>query len=98
MKKTALTLVAALVLAVSFGCSNWNKMTPGPMDNRAIQAEIEKNFTADGLAGKAHSEVTDGVVTLTGVVKDDSDRRKAYDDAIKVNGVKRVINNITIGG
>jgi len=97
MKKIALTLALAFVFTVSFGCSNWNKMTPGPLDNRTIQAEIEKNFTADGLFGVAHSEVSDGTVTLTGNVKTDADRTKAYNDAVKVNGVKRVINNITVG-
>ena len=38
-----------------------------------------------------------GVVTLDGNVKTSSDRSKAYDDAAKVNGVKRVINRITVG-
>jgi len=30
-------------------------------------------------------------------VKTSSDRQKAYDDAAKVNGVKRVVNRITVG-
>lgn len=98
MKKTALTLALALVLTVAFGCSNWNKMTPGPLDNKSIQAEVEKNIAADGLTGIVHvSEVHEGVVTLTGTVKSSSDRQKAYDDAAKVNGVKAVNNQINVG-
>lgn len=98
MKKTALTLASALVLTLALGCSNWNKATPGPLDNKAIQAEVEKNIAADGLTGIVHvSEVHEGVVTLTGTVKSSSDRQKAYDDAAKVNGVKAVKNQINVG-
>jgi len=99
MRKTALTLALALVVSATFACSNWNKVTPGPLDNRAIQAEIEKNLAADGLTGIVHvdSVTGDGVVTLTGTVHNAGDRQKAYDDAAKVNGVKSVINNVNVG-
>jgi cell division protein FtsX len=98
MKKTVITLASALLLTVAFGCSNLNKMTPKGLDNRAIQAEIERNVAADGLTGVVHvSEVSNGVVTLTGTVKNAADRQKAYDDAAKVNGVTSVINNIKVG-
>ena len=98
MKKTALSLALSLVLTVAFGCSNWNKVTPAPLDNKAIQSEVEKNIAADGLTGVVHvSEVHDGVVTLTGTVHSSSDRQKAYDDAAKVNGVKAVNNQLNVG-
>lgn len=98
MKKTALIVASALVFFVAFGCSNLNKMTPKPLDNKAIQAEVEKNLAADGLTGIVHvSEVHEGVVTLTGTVKTNSDRQKAYDDAAKVDGVKRVVNEVKVG-
>jgi hyperosmotically inducible protein len=98
MKKIALSIALALVLTAAFGCSNWNKMTPNNLDNRAIQAEVEKNLAADGLTGVVHvDKVTgDGVVTLTGTVHSAADRQKAYDDAAKVNGVKSVINNLKV--
>lgn len=99
MKKTAASVIA-LVVALAFvvSCSNWNKVTPGPLDNKAIQAEVEKNLAADGLTGVVHvSEVHDGVVTLTGTVKTTGDRQKAYDDAAKVNGVKSVVNEVKVG-
>lgn len=95
MKKTALTLACALLMTVSFGCSNWNKMTPKPMDNTAIEEEIRKNMASDGITGM-HIDVSNGVVTLTGNVKNAADRQKAYDDAAKVNGVTRVVNNISV--
>src|ERR1041385_1416886 len=87
MKKLASITPLALVLALTVSCSNLNKMTPAPLDNKAIQAEVEKNIAADGLTGVVHvSEVHDGVVTLTGTVHSAADRQKAYDDAAKVNG------------
>ena len=98
MKKTALTISVALVVVLALACSNWNKMTPQPLDNKAIQAEVEKNLAADGLTTIVHvSEVHEGVVTLTGTVTSSSDRQKAYDDAAKVNGVKSVRNEIKVG-
>jgi osmotically-inducible protein OsmY len=98
MKKTALFVGLAVVLALAVNCSNYNKMTPAPLDNKAIQAEVEKNLAADGLTGIVHvSEVHEGVVTLTGTVKTAADRQKAYDDAAKVNGVKSVINEVKVG-
>lgn len=97
MKKLA-SIVAILAVVILAGCSNLNKVTPAPLDNKAIQAEVEKNIAADGLTGVVHvSEVHEGVVTLTGTVKSSSDAQKAYNDAAKVNGVKRVVNELKIG-
>jgi osmotically-inducible protein OsmY len=98
MKKLASVIPLALVMALAVNCSNLNRVTPEPLDNKAIQAEVEKNIAADGLTGIVHvSEVHQGVVTLTGTVKNDSDRQKAYNDAAKVNGVKSVINELKVG-
>ena len=98
MKKIAPVMALAFVLALAVNCSNLNKMTPAPLDNKAIQAEVEKNLASDGLTGIVHvSEVHEGVVTLTGTVKNATDRQRAYDDAAKVNGVKSVVNEVKVG-
>jgi len=99
MKKTALSVALALVFVVAFGCSNWHRYTAGgPLDNKAIQSEVEKNLAADGLTGIVHVDsVHQGVVTLTGTVHNAADRQKAYDDAAKVNGVTTVVNNVNVG-
>jgi osmotically-inducible protein OsmY len=96
MKKTLAPVVCLLLLFGALGCSNWNRMTPKPLDNTAIETEVRKNLTGDGITG-IQIDVNNGVVTLKGNVKTSSDRQKAYDDAAKVNGVKRVINRITVG-
>jgi osmotically-inducible protein OsmY len=96
MKKTLASLVVSVFLFGALGCSNWNRMTPKPLDNTAIEAEVRKNLTADGITGLTIN-VDNGVVTLSGSVKNSSDRSKAYDDAAKVTGVTRVVNRISVG-
>jgi osmotically-inducible protein OsmY len=95
MKKLSFSLALAALLVASIGCSNWNRMTPKPMDDTMIAEEIRKNLALDGMTGMT-IDVKDGVVTLKGHVKTSADRQKALDDARKVNGVKRVTNQVTI--
>ena len=93
MKKSVLALLMSAALVASMGCSNWNRMTPAPLDNKAMEAEIVKNLTADHINGVDVS-VHEGVATLSGKATP-SDRDKAVQDARKVSGVKSVVNNIS---
>ena len=93
MKKSVLALLMSAGLAISMGCSNWNRMTPAPMDNRMMQAEIVKNLAADHI-NNVDVDVHEGVVTLSGKATS-SDRSKAVQDARKVPGVKSVVDNIS---
>src|SRR5439155_25789683 len=95
MKKSLFALLMAASLIAPMGCSNWNRVTPAPMDNRAMQAEIAKNLKADGING-VDVDVHEGVVTLSGHQSNSSDRQKAIDDARKVPGVKSVVNRIDV--
>jgi osmotically-inducible protein OsmY len=95
MKKLSFSLALAALLVSAIGCSNWNRVTPKPLDDTMIAEEIRKNLAVDGMTGMT-IDVKDGVVTLKGHVKTSSDRQKAVDDARRVNGVKRVINQITL--
>ena len=93
MKKSVLALLMSAALVASMGCSNWNRITPAPLDNKAMEAEIVKNLTADHINGVDVS-VHEGVATLSGKATP-SDRDKAVQDARKVSGVKSVVNNIS---
>jgi osmotically-inducible protein OsmY len=95
MKKSLLALLMSATLVSSIGCSNWNRMTPAPLDNTTMEAEIRKNMTADGITGVG-VEIHEGVVTLSGHLANASDRQKALNDAQKVPGVKNVINRIDV--
>jgi osmotically-inducible protein OsmY len=92
MKKALASLVLSAALVSAIGCSNWNRNTPGPLDNTTIEEEIRKNLLGDHITG-LQIEVHDGMVTLNGHGSA-SDSQKAYDDAAKVKGVKSVTNNI----
>jgi osmotically-inducible protein OsmY len=96
MKKTIASITVALFVLSAFACSNWNKYTPKGMDATAIAEEIRKNMLADGITGMTVNVDKDGITTIKGDVKTASDKQKALDDARKVNGVKRVIDQIVI--
>jgi osmotically-inducible protein OsmY len=95
MKKSLFSLFAALSLVVSLNaCSNWNRATPKPLDNTAIESEVRKNLTADGISG-LHIDVSNGVVTLDGHLSA-NDKSKAIADAQKVPGVTQVVDRISV--
>jgi osmotically-inducible protein OsmY len=94
MKKLLASTIISVALITALGCSNWNRMTPKSLDNTAMATEIKKNLVADHVS--VDVDVTDGVVTLTGHLPTAADRQKAYDDAAKVTGVKRVVNHIDV--
>lgn len=59
-----------------------------------VQAKIQGE---SALAGQnIQASVQDGVVTLNGTVSDDASRALAANDSGNVNGVKTVINNLTL--
>ena len=95
MKKAFASLVLSAALVSAVGCSNWNRNTPASFDNTATEEEIRKNLLGDKITGLS-IQVHEGVVTMSGHVPTVADRQKAYDDAAKVNGVRRVVNNIDV--
>jgi osmotically-inducible protein OsmY len=94
MKKLLVSIIVSAALVAALGCSNWNRMTPKPLDNAAIASEIKKNLLVNRLS--VDVDVSDGVVTLAGHLPTAADRQKAYDEAAKVTGVKRVVNHIDV--
>jgi len=95
MKKLLVSTLMSAAMVTALGCSNWNRMTPKSLDNSTTASEVKKNLVADHLTG-VDVDVTDGVVTLAGHLPTAADRQKAYDDAAKVTGVKRVVNHIDV--
>lgn len=86
-----------LVTALSFGCNSWGKAAPkGKVRYEIVEANVRKNLLEDRITGLEVDVYTDGTAYLKGHVKNRSDRDKARDDALRVYGVKRVINNISI--
>jgi osmotically-inducible protein OsmY len=95
MKKVIAAMALSVLMVGAIGCSNWNRMTPKPLDNTAIEEEIRKNMLRDGITGM-HVGVDNGVVTLEGDAKSNAQRDQAIQDARKVQGVTTVVNRISI--
>jgi osmotically-inducible protein OsmY len=93
MKKPILVALMSTALLMP-ACSNWNRNTPANLDNKTIEEEIRKNMLTDHITGLT-VEVNGGTVTLRGHLTS-SEKQKALDDARKVNGVHRVIDEISI--
>lgn len=95
--KHRIAAMAALFMVVSMlaACSNLNRVTPAGMDDKAIETEIRAKLTDDGITG-LEINVDHGVVTLKGNVEKAEQRTKAVDTASHVNGVTRVIDQITV--
>ncbi len=61
-----------------------------------IKANVDKSIAAVPYLSGINTEVKDGVVTLSGQVKDESEKLGAEGAAKSAYGVKSVVNNITV--
>jgi hyperosmotically inducible protein len=90
---------AMLVLALALGACSSTR-TPGEqLDDAAITSQVKAKFTADGDINPFNIDVdtNEGVVTLQGRVEKQEARTKAERLARETDGVRRVINLITVG-
>jgi hypothetical protein len=80
-----------LVLAVAVGCSK-------KANDAQIIGEVAQKIQADSnIEVKAIAvQSTDGVVTLSGAVNTEMERNAAANDASQVQGVRTVVNNLTV--
>ena len=88
-----------LLALFTVACGSMNRATPAEWDKTAMEADV-RSKVATAVPGKTFdigvSVNDDKVVTLTGTVDSASDKQAIGDAARSVNGVGRVINNITI--
>jgi osmotically-inducible protein OsmY len=97
--KRQLTVLVVLLALFTVACGSMNRATPEEWDKAAMEADV-RGKVATAVPGKTFdigvSVNDDKVVTLTGTVDSASDKQAIGDAARSVNGVGRVINNITI--
>ncbi len=97
--KRNLTVLAAFLVLFSIGCGSMNRATPAEWDRATMEADVRGKVAAS-VTGKTFDigvTVSDNrVVTLTGEVDSEADRRAITDAAQSVNGVRSVINNIRV--
>jgi hypothetical protein len=69
----------------------------GPTDQQ-VATDIQTRIKGESALAQQNIQVTvvDGVVTLNGMVSDEASRALAANDSGTINGVKTVINNLTV--
>jgi hyperosmotically inducible periplasmic protein len=74
-------------------------MAAGPISDDALYDQVRIKLANDRLIGgdNIQVKVTDGVVELTGNVKEDKHKSQAEKVAKKVKGVKKVENKLRVG-
>jgi osmotically-inducible protein OsmY len=69
------------------------------IDDASITAQVKSSLLAHRSTSAIHTGVTtaDGVVTVTGIAKNDAEKSLVTKLITDIDGVTRVINNMTIG-
>src|SRR5277367_6637229 len=72
--------------------------TGDKIDDASITAEVKSSLMSHSATSALHTGVTttDGVVTLTGVAKNDAEKSLVTKLTTDINGVTSVINNMTV--
>lgn len=88
-----------LFLLVLFGCQAMTGKTAGQnIDDAAITASVKSTLVADKAANLTRVDVdtNGGVVYLNGTVENADQKSRAEQLARRVDGVRRVVNNLQI--
>jgi osmotically-inducible protein OsmY len=92
----ALSAIALALLLTTVGCasSSSKQGVGGYLDDALITTKVKAAFLDDDLltSYKINVETLNGVVTLSGTVRDRSEISQAVEDASRVTGVKSVTN------
>jgi osmotically-inducible protein OsmY len=69
------------------------------IDDASITAQVKSSLLSHRSTSALHTSVstTDGVVTVTGIAKNDAEKSLVTKLATDINGVTSVVNNMTIG-
>ncbi|HEV2487959.1 MAG TPA: BON domain-containing protein [Terracidiphilus sp.] len=89
----------ALALSLAVGCKNQQPAEqPATRSDQQISSDIQAKIQAESALGGQNIEVSvaNGVATLSGSVTDDASRALAGNDSGTVNGVRTVVNNLTV--
>jgi osmotically-inducible protein OsmY len=72
--------------------------TGDKIDDASITAEVKSSLLSHRSTSALHTTVstTDGVVTLSGIAKNDAEKSLVTKLVTDINGVTGVINNMTI--
>ena len=86
------SLVALLALGLAIGCSKSGSNDAQIIGQVATRIQADSNMQTKAIAIQSNH----GVVTLSGQVASDAERNAAAADAAQIEGVKTVVNNLTV--
>lgn len=92
-------IVTALLVLALAGCTAMTGKTAGRnVDDATITASVKSQLVMEKAANFTRIDVdtNNGVVNLNGVVESPSQKERAQELAQRVDGVKRVINNLQV--
>lgn len=98
MNRKFISVIALMVALVALSACSMNKVTPSEWDDAAIEADVRARIAAD-VPSETFSvgvKVEDRVVTLTGTAESSAQRTEIANAASRVDGVRRVVNNIQV--
>jgi hyperosmotically inducible protein len=102
MNKRVQSLLAVLIVSLLMAsCQATTGRTAGRnVDDAALTASVNAALVADKPSNFTRIDVdtTNGVVSLTGTVETPQQRTRAEQLASRVDGVKRVVNNLQVAG
>ncbi len=91
--------VLLVVLFTLTGCQAMTGRTAGRnIDDLTITASVKARLVADKLSNLTRIDVdtVNGVVSLTGLVESEFEKRRAEDIASLVDGVEKIVNDLQV--
>jgi len=90
-------MASATVLALAFSFAGCKQSAPPP-DDASLSSALQNRIASDSVlkAESIQTSVQNGVATLNGTVSSEAARSLAASDAAQVNGLKTVVNNLTV--
>ena len=90
--------VLALAVGLAAGCRKQQTEQPAARTDQQVASDIQARIQGEqALAGQnIQVNVANGVATLSGTVTDDASRALAGNDSGSIDGVKTVVNNLTV--
>ena len=111
-RSLALAVVCVLVVAgIGVAAARAQRLTPVPQDARTLAQHSGQALGSASLAAKVntvlslrkgvdmsglHVEAQDGVVTLSGHVRNAEERRRVVQTVDGIRGVDRIVNNLRV--
>ena len=99
MRRKVVSLALAASISMLIACASSGRVISNTVDDASITAQVKTALLNDQQvnATKIDISTSNGVVTMSGTVRSQPEQERAIQLARRVNGVKDVKANLTIG-